>query len=148
MRYLLSHNHNVPATTAPALTPTEFSTVFQTYLAAHLGQAATIVQALDHPHWRCAVETTAAPETVGQALGAALKQARADQGNAPIDYPILALGGLKTTPATAPAPNGLQPGEWGVDVVETLDAEAFLAGLGWDTLIAGRSADELFQIRT
>jgi hypothetical protein len=146
MRYLLSHNHNIPATVAPALTPAEFSAVFETYLVAHLGDA--IVQPLDHPHWRCAVATTATLETVGQALGAALKQARSAQQNGPIDYPILALGGLKTTPATAPPPNGLQPGEWGVDVVETLDAEAFLADLGWDTLIAGRSADELFQIRT
>jgi hypothetical protein len=143
MRYLLSHNHNIPATVAPALTPAEFSAVFETYLAAHLGDA--IVQLLEHPHWRCAVATTATPEIVGQALGAALKQARS-ANNAPIDYPILALGGLKTTPATAPAPNGLQPGEWGVDVVETLDAEAFLADLGWDTLVAGRSADELFQV--
>jgi hypothetical protein len=145
MRFLLSHNHNVPATVAPALTNVEFSAVFTTHLTAHLPDA--IVQSLDHPHWRCAITTSAAPEAVGIALGAALKQARSEHCNAPITYPILALGGLKTTPATAPAPNGLQPGEWGVDVVETLDAEAFLADLGWDTLVAGRSSDELFQIR-
>jgi hypothetical protein len=35
-----------------------------------------------------------------------------------------------------------------VDVVETLDAVAFFADLGWDKLTAGRSADELFQVRT
>jgi hypothetical protein len=141
MRYLLSHNHNIPAAVAPALTPAEFSAVFQTFLAAHLGEPGAIVQPIDHPHWRCAITSTAAPATMGQALGAALRQAR--QANGPIDYAILALGGLKTTPATAPS--GLQPGEWGVDVVETLDVEAFLADLGWDQLIAGRSADELFQ---
>jgi hypothetical protein len=145
MRYLLSHNHNIPATLAPALTPAAFSTVFETYLATYL--EAAIVSPIDHPHWRCAVETTAAPETVGQALGAALKQARS-ANNGPIAYQILALGGRKTTPATAPDPSALQPGEWGVDVVETLDAEEFLVNLGWDNLIAGRSADELFQIRT
>jgi Protein of unknown function (DUF2656) len=144
MRFLLSHNHNIPESVAPALTPAAFSTVFQTHLAGHLGDA--IVSPIDHPHWRCAVETTAAPEAVGQALGSALKQARSTNG--PIAYQILALGGLKTTPATAPDPNALQPGEWGVDVVETLDAVAFFADLGWDKLTAGRSADELFQVRT
>ncbi len=143
MRFLLSHNHNIPESVAPPLTPAEFSAVFQTHLAAHLGDA--IATPIAHPHWRCAVETTAAPEAVGVALIAALKQARSTNG--PIAYQILALGGLKTTPATATSPNALQPGEWGVDVVETLDAVAFLADLGWDKLTAGRSAAELFQVR-
>jgi hypothetical protein len=142
MRFLLSHNHNIPATVAPALTSTEFSAIF----VAPLKQLSPTAQVtpIDHPHWRCEVVVDAAPEVVGQALATALRDARSASIGQPITYQILSLGGLKTTPAIAPT--GLQPGEWGVDVVETLDADAFLAQLGWAQLIAGRSADELFQI--
>jgi hypothetical protein len=68
VRFLLSHNHNIPESVAPALTPAAFSTVFQTHLAGHLGDA--IVSPIDHPHWRCAVETTAAPEASNPVNGA------------------------------------------------------------------------------
>jgi hypothetical protein len=145
MRFLLSHNHNIPTTVAPALTSNEFVAIFRTHLASRLSMGYG-VNPIEHPHWRCEVIADAHPEVVGAALAAGLCAARRQTLGQPITYQILALGGLKTTPATSDAPSALQPGEWGVDLVETLDAEAFLATLGWEKLVAGRSADELFQI--
>jgi hypothetical protein len=145
MRFLLSHNFNIPTTLAPALTVDEFCAAFATYLDQHLAAPCTVAP-INHPHWRCEVTVEAPPIAVGQALVAALGQARSQQLHGSIAYQILALGGLKTTPATSPDPTALQPGEWGVDVVETLDPQAFLTTLGWDKLVAGRSADEMFQV--
>jgi hypothetical protein len=145
MRFLLSHNYNIAATLAPALTGSEFGTAFATHLGQRLGVPCQVTS-IAHPHWRCEVLAAAAPIVVGQALVAALSQFRSQQLGGAIAYQILALGGLKTTPATSPDPTALQRGEWGVDVVETLDAQEFLTNLGWDQLIAGRSADAMFQV--
>jgi Protein of unknown function (DUF2656) len=145
MRFLLSHNHNIPTTLAPALSVDEFVAIFRTHLAPHLPMGYG-VNPIDHPHWRGEVIAEADPEVVGTALAAGLCAARSQILGHPITYQILALGGLKTTPATSDAPTALQSGEWGVDVVETLDAEAFLATLGWEKLVAGRSSEELFKI--
>jgi Protein of unknown function (DUF2656) len=145
MRFLLSHNYNIPATLAPALTVDAFCAAFATQLGQHLAVPCTVLP-IAHPHWRCEVIVEAAPIAVGEALVAALSQSRSQQLGRPIAYSILALGGLKTTPATSPEPTALQPGEWGVDVVETPDTQEFLTNLGWDKLIAGRSADAMFQV--
>lgn len=145
MRFLLSHNHNIAATLAPALTVDAFCAVFATHLGQHLAVPCQVAP-IAHPHWRCEITVEATPIAVGQALVAALRQSRSAQLGGPIGYSILALGGLKTTPATTADPTALQPGEWGVDVVETLDPPGFLANLGWEKLIAGRSADAMFQV--
>ncbi len=145
MRFLLSHNDNISPTLAPALTVDEFCGAFATHLNQHLAVPCQVAP-IAHPHWRCEITVEATPIAVGQALVAALSQARARQLGQPIAYQILALGGLKTTPAASPDPMALQLGEWGVDVVETLDSPEFLANLGWDQLIAGRSTAEIFQV--
>ena len=59
---------------------------------------------------------------------------------------ILVLGGIKTTPAASPSPDGLQPGNWGVDVVETLSGDTFLRSIGWDAAIAQKPADSVFKV--
>ncbi|MBE9028509.1 DUF2656 family protein [filamentous cyanobacterium LEGE 11480] len=144
MRFLLSHNYSIPETAAPALSITEFCTIFQTHLSTAMNHACQ-VQALEHPHWRCEIITEADANIVGAALVKSLATSREAQLGKAINYKVLALGGLKTTPATSTNPSALQTGEWGVDVVETPDADSFLQTLGWDKLTAGRSAEELFQ---
>lgn len=139
VRLLLSHNYNLTAAEAPPLSPEEFATAFAE--ASDSWQ----VRAIAHPHWRCEVIAEGKPQDLGPALASALATYRQKQlGRAP-GYPVLALGGLKTTPATSSDPSALQPGDWGVDVVETPDAESFLAALGWEKLIAGRPETEIFQ---
>ncbi len=145
MRFLLSHNYNISPTLAPVLTVDEFCGAFATHLSQHLAVPCQVAP-IAHPHWRCEITAEATPIAVGQALVATLSQARSLQLSYPIAYQILALGGLKTTPATSPDPTALQFGEWGVDVVETLEPANFLENLGWDKLIAGRSTDEIFQV--
>jgi hypothetical protein len=60
---------------------------------------------------------------------------------------ILALGGLKSTPPTTESPGALQPGEWGVDVVEVANGDEFLKSIDWANTVIGRSAETFFEIR-
>ena len=50
------------------------------------------------------------------------------------------------TPPTSSAPDALQPGEWGVDVVETADGNTFLQAIAWEATIASKSADSVFKV--
>ena len=59
---------------------------------------------------------------------------------------ILILAGLnKTSPLSSDA-DALQPGEWGVDVVETQSAESFLMAMGWEEKTAGKSIEDVFKV--
>jgi hypothetical protein len=58
----------------------------------------------------------------------------------------LILGGRKTSPATDMSPNSLQIGEWGVDVVETIQAHIFLEEIAWEQMTASRPSDGIFKI--
>jgi Protein of unknown function (DUF2656) len=146
-RFLLSHNYSITPDLAPPLSAEDFCSAFAAVADGLRPTVGHRVQALSHPHWRCEIITDldTAPDIIGTALAQALAAYRKAQLKAPIGYQILGLGGLKTTPATSPA--ALQPGEWGVDIVETLDADAFLAALGWEQLIAGKPPTEIFQAR-
>jgi hypothetical protein len=161
-RFLLSHNYNITADQAPALSSEEFCAAFQSHMpsalmASGLNIAPTtcLVRPIDHPHWRCEIVVAADPQAVNpqavnpQSVGIALAQALRTYRTTPtsaINYQILALGGLKTTPATSSSPAALQPGEWGVDVVETIDAGIFLQTLGWEKLSADKPTSEIFQV--
>jgi hypothetical protein len=81
------------------------------------------------------------PLAVGEAVARALAAARK------ANVEILALGGLKSTPPTSTAAGALQPGEWGVDVVETADGEEFLKSINWANTVNGRSAETFFEVR-
>ena len=60
------------------------------------------------------------------------------------NFIILALGGRKDGAAN---PNSLlQPGAWGVDVVETEDSAEFLKAVNWNNLKEGRPLDAVFEI--
>jgi hypothetical protein len=53
---------------------------------------------------------------------------------------------LKTTPPTSDSPAALQPGNWGVDVVETQDGAEFLRSIDWDKMIADKPPENIFRI--
>jgi Protein of unknown function (DUF2656) len=137
-RMLLSHNFNIQSADVPALSRSEFTKIFQ----AGLGEGYQC-QEVESPHWIVEVlfGGDRSPLAVGEAVATALAAARNG------DVEILALGGLKSTPPTSNAPGALQPGEWGVDVVETANGEAFLKSIDWANTVNGRSTETFFEVR-
>lgn len=145
-RMLLSHNFNVSPDVVPALSHEEFVDVFQAGLSTYANlQCAPIT----HPHWRVEIrfpKDQFSPTQVGELCAQALAAKRRSHPSNQSMPTILILGGLKTTPPTSDAPGTLQPGEWGVDVVETASGEAFLQSIAWDTTIAQRPAESVFKV--
>ena len=147
-RMLLSHNFAVSTDIAPALSPEEFVDVFRSGLSVH----DTIqCSAIAHPHWMVEVQFPKAqfsPAQVGELCAQALAAKRRSQQLAQPRPTILILGGLKTTPPTSDAPGTLQPGEWGVDVVETISGADFLQSINWDATIAQRPPESVFKVES
>ena len=143
-RMLLSHNFNVNAGIIPALSRAGFTQVFVEALSD-----CAKCRLVENPHWIVEVLFDAdkiAPAQLGDRYLKALAEHRQSTLDSTIQLPqYLALGGLKTTPAMTSSPDSLQPNDWGVDVVETGDADRFLEGLGWDTAIADRPVDHVFK---
>jgi Protein of unknown function (DUF2656) len=145
-RMLLSHNLDVTPDVLPALSRAEFAQVFR------LGLQDTPLQCrfIDHPHWIVEILFPTArftPAQVGELCARSLAAARHPQRlNAAITPEFLVLGGLKTTPPTSDSPDALQPGEWGVDVVETLSRSAFLQSIAWAATIAQKPSDSIFKV--
>jgi hypothetical protein len=137
-RMLLSHNFNIQSDQVPALSRSEFTEIFQ----VGLGESYQC-QEVESPHWIVEVlfPSDRSPLAVGEAVARALAAARK------ANVEILALGGLKSTPPTSTAAGALQPGEWGVDVVETADGEEFLKSIDWANTVNGRSAETFFEVR-
>ena len=146
-RMLLSHNFDVSPDTVPPLSREEFAAVFE----MGLQEIDTIqCRSIHHPHWMVEVRFLTnqfLPAQVGALCARALVNWRRSQQLSQADFPeILVLGGLKTTPPTSPDPEALQPGEWGVDVVETLSGEAFLQSIAWDATIAQKPPESIFKV--
>jgi hypothetical protein len=144
---LLSHNFDVSPDVVPILDRTGFAEVFQSGLSRYEDLQC---QLIDHPHWIVEILFAIAkfsPQQVGELCAQALAERRRTQqpDKAPL-LEILILGGLKTTPPTSTAPNALQPGEWGVDVVETQSGEAFLQAIAWADAIAQKPPDSVFKV--
>jgi hypothetical protein len=140
-RMLLSHNFQVSSEVLPALSRQEFTAIF----AAGLGEQMRC-QMLDNPHWIVEVLfpiDSFTPQQVGELCGQALAAKRQPSSG---KSDILVLGGLKTTPPTSDSPLALQPGDWGVDVVETLSGEEFLRSINWDVMIADKPAAAIFRV--
>ncbi|MEL6384481.1 MAG: DUF2656 family protein [Cyanobacteria bacterium J06626_18] len=142
-RMLLSHNFNLSSDSAPVLSRDDFAQVFVNGFEAteHLKG-----RRLDHPHWIVEVMFDAEsmmPSEVGKRCAEVLAQRRSPTASS---FEILALGGLKTTPATSASPDALQPGHWGVDMVETPDGDTFLQALNWEAMISQRSDDQTFKV--
>jgi hypothetical protein len=143
---LLSHNFDLSPDVLPALSREEFAQVFQSGLSAQPNLHCRLIQ---HPHWTVEI-LFAVPEFSAQQVGELCAQALAE-GRSPhitsgAKPEILVLGGLKTTPPTSNSPDALQPGEWGVDVVETSSGDAFLQGIAWETTIAQKPPDSIFKV--
>ncbi len=141
-RMLLSHNFDVSSDVVPALSRKAFSTIFQEGLSAPIQ-----CRLVDNLHWVVEVlfpSNEFLPQMVGQLCAEALAAKRRDeiQGTAE----ILVLGGIKTTPATSDSPDALQPGNWGVDVVETASAARFLEAIAWEATIAQKPAESIFKV--
>jgi hypothetical protein len=144
-RYLLAHNHDISDAIAPPIARPDFTALFHLALSTHPLESGQIA-IIDHPHWRSELQAAPSPAIVGEFLAQALKTYRTHQLGQPIAYSILILGGLKTTPATSSDPSALQPGEWGVDIVETPNSEDFLAKINWSGIISLRDPQEVIQV--
>jgi Protein of unknown function (DUF2656) len=136
-RMLLSHNFNVTTDVLPELSRSQFTTIFQNLNA-------TCRELENSPHWVVEVlfEDDETPASMGEAIAQTLATYR--QTTSGTSAHVLTLGGLKTTPPTSDSLDALQPNQWGVDVVETADAEVFLTGLNWEATIATRPKDSVF----
>ncbi|MBH8566876.1 DUF2656 domain-containing protein [Nostoc sp. CENA67] len=144
---LLSHNFDVSTDIVPALSREEFAQVFMEGLSVHQHLKCRLV---NNPHWIVEVLFATeefSPRQVGELCANALFEKRQLERSHPGSIPeILVLGGIKTTPPTSSSPDALQPGNWGVDVVETLSSDAFLQAIAWDTAIAQKPADSIFKV--
>jgi hypothetical protein len=144
-RMLLSHNFNISEDVAPAMSREEFAQVFIEGLA-NTAQCRLV----SNPHWIVEVvfdTSNFSPTQIGESCAQALIDKRLSQIKAGQSLPhLLVLGGIKTTPAMSSSPDSLQPGEWGVDVVETANGKEFLQGIGWDTTVAAKPSDSIFKV--
>ena len=146
-RMLLSHNFDISNDIFPELSLQEFTQVFIEGLSQYDGVKCRQV---NHPHWMVEIlfpKNSFSPPTIGEMCATALVNTRMSQKNKDDSLPdILILAGLKTTPALSDSPDTLQPGEWGVDVVETTSAEKFLTELGWEEKTEGKTIDNVFKV--
>ncbi|MGD1896394.1 MAG: DUF2656 family protein [Phormidesmis sp.] len=142
-RMLLSHNFTLPEAEVHPLNREEFADVF----VKGLSDVAGIESApIDNPHWVVEVSYSSekyTPTAVGQQCADVLAEYRKTRGAK--GFTVMALGGVKNTPATGPSPS-LQTGEWGVDVVETRDPEEFLEEINWDKLAGAKPTEDIFRI--
>lgn len=146
-RMLLAHNFNVSEDEIPPLTREEFARVFIEGLQS---QNNINCRLIDNPHWVVEIifsTTEFSPKEVGAICGQILLNKRQQQKLKNQTVPnILILGGKKTSPAINTSSTSLKPGEWGVDVVETKSATAFLAAIQWELKTSKRPIDNIFKI--
>lgn len=146
-RMLLSHNFEVSEDLLPALNLAEFTAIFADGLK---DKSQLKVRQLNHPHWMVEIlfpQDEFSPSQIGKLCAEALAKQRSEQKKNPqSSYEILILGGLKQTPPSSDSPDNLQPGEWGVDVVETLSVDDFLTKIKWDENTVGKK-DTIFKIQ-
>ena len=139
-RFLLSHNLQVASESLKALNSADLAAG----LVAHLSTDFH-VQALSHPHWLVQVEADLPPIDLAKAMLQAWRQLRCSTGATDDACQLLALGGRKDDQGASGAL--LQRGDWGVDVVETLNTAAFLQSINWELLKQGRAPDGVFELQ-
>lgn len=141
---LLSHNFDITDGSLAALSREEFAEIFRVGLSEN---PQIQCRSIAHPHWIVEILFAGeiAPAAVGSECARILAQHR--QQAAGNRTEILILGGIKTTPPTSPDPDALQPGEWGVDVVETIDGDLFLTKIEWSATIAQKPTESIFKVQ-
>ena len=129
-RMLLSHNCTLPPDRLLSLSRTDFGNVFIEGLKSYTDCQCCLI---DNPHWIVEIifdGQQKSPTEIAELCAQCLSSHRsAEQIKRPDNHTIMLLGGMKTTPAVRNSPTSLQLSEWGVDVVETLAPEQFLADL-------------------
>ncbi|MEL6495633.1 MAG: DUF2656 family protein [Cyanobacteria bacterium J06623_7] len=146
-RMLLSHNFDLRHGELPALKREDFAQVFIDGLQ---DKEEIKCSYIENPHWVVEIIFPIdkfAASSIGQMCGEILTGTRkSEQLDGKLIIDTLILGGKKTTPATSTSPTSLKTGEWGVDVVETAAADAFLSSINWDTLSANKPSDGIFKL--
>lgn len=143
---LLSHNFNLNNNELPALNREEFAQIF----IDGLQEDKITCSQIKNPHWIVEIifpTEDFEPQKVGQMCGEILRQKRKSQIGTELSTDTLILGGKKTSPVATTSTTALQPGEWGVDVVETAQADAFLTAINWEILTADKPSDDIFEIK-
>ncbi|KAB8333508.1 DUF2656 domain-containing protein [Scytonema tolypothrichoides VB-61278] len=144
---LLSHNFNVSDNSVPELSREQFANVF---IEGFSDEKNIKCRLVDNPHWIVEILfpiNEVSPQQIGDRCAQILAQKRRSQLSCEQRLPdILVLGGMKTSLAVNPAPESLQPGQWGVDVVETPSIEEFLQAIAWEATIAQKPADSIFKV--
>ena len=144
---LLSHNFNLRNNELPALEREKFAQVFIDGLQ---GKDSIKCSFVKNPHWVVEIlfpQSEFEPQEIGRMCGEILITARKNQQpESKVNIDTLILGGKKTTPATSMSPTSLQPGEWGVDVVETIQAQGFLQEIAWEKMTVDKPSDGIFKI--
>jgi hypothetical protein len=142
-RMLLSHNFDIADGSITALSREEFTEIFSTGLSS---DARIRCRSIAHPHWIMEIlfPSVLTPHAIGAECARVLAQHRLQANGMRSD--VLVLGGIKTTPPTSPDPDALQPGEWGVDVVETGNGDRFLTEIKWDATVAQKPIDSIFKV--
>ena len=136
--FVLSHNLQVQSDLVPAL---NFDQLAQALKSLSKNISSTTV--LEHPHWKLSISTDLSPQDMADDLVQTWLQYRGQLGH-DMNHVVLALGGRKDSQASPGAP--LQEGNWGVDLVETLDETTFLQAINWEALKSGRSEDAIFEV--
>ncbi len=145
LRMLLSHNFDLTDEKVPALSRDAFTQLFIDGFASH---PEVKCRQVDNPHWIVEIvcpPNVFTPQQIGNLYAQILSQSRLNSLGK-VDFDILILGGIKTTPATSDHPDALQPNQWGVDVVETNSGDRFLRSIDWENTIATKSTDSIFKI--
>ena len=147
-RMLLSHNFSLYNNELPAFNREEFARVFieglQEKEEIECGQ-------IQNPHWIVEIIFPAELEAreIGRMCGEILIDKRKSQkADSKLTTDTLILGGKKSTPASniSPSSTSLKFGEWGVDIVETIEASVFLRDLGWEKMVDSKPSDDIFKI--
>ena len=137
-RFVVSHNLQVNSKNVPV--------IGQKVLAEGLlygNDLINSVDAIEHPHWVLSMKSDLAPLDMANDLVRSWKNLRAQLGH-DTNHIILALGGRKDSQSKIGSP--LQEGDWGVDLIETIDEKSFLESIGWDELKSGRPSDSVFEV--
>ncbi|MEM9265895.1 MAG: DUF2656 domain-containing protein [Cyanobacteria bacterium P01_F01_bin.13] len=146
-RMLLSHNCTLPEGQVSTLSREDFANVFIDGLTPHSDIQCKLIE---NPHWIVEIlfdARRASPTEVANLCAQSLGAKRAAEPDKLVNsHTVMLLGGIKTTPAFGTSPTSLQTGEWGVDVVETVSPDQFLAGLNWETVTASKPPEQIFKV--